>query len=177
MAVSPFDCNAVLALCAQGDQDAFFELYRHETPSMLALATQLLGSPREAEDLVRDTLIIIWKNADAWSPATGTARAWVHSILRYRARSTQRQKHGHESPMPAAHVTGLHNTQAGGLMGESEFSGALAALDDTQREPLLMAFYHGYTYEQMEGPLQQTAVQIKENLRRGLQELEAAVLA
>lgn len=176
MAVSPLSCNTLLARCALGDQAAFFQLYQHEAPSMLALATHMLGKRLDAENLVRDTLILIWKNADAWDADTGTARAWMHSILRYRA--LQRLAQGeHQQAASTTRMNSLQNSQASGLMAGSAFSSTLANLDESQRTPLLMAFYQANSYPQMAPALQQSPTQLKENLQLGLLALAPAVLA
>lgn len=175
--VPPLSCDTLLALCAQGDQDAFFRLYQHEAPTMLALITQMLGKTADAENLVRDTLILIYKNADAWDGKNGTARAWMYSILRYGALNRLRQLGRKQPPLTVSRVTGLQNSQASGLMPASDFNNAVALLNENQRHPLLLAFYHASSYEQMEGPLQQSAEQIRLNLQQGLRLLQPAVLA
>lgn len=176
MAATDLACDTLLALCAKGDQQAFFQLYQREAPSMLALATHMLGKPDDAQDMVRDTLVVIWKNADAWDPESSSARAWIHSILRYRTLNRLRQV-GRKHPMTTARVSALHNSQASGLMHTSAFSDKLAELNETQRHPLLMAFYHACSYEQMAQPLQQTTAQLRNNLQQALRTLEPTVLA
>ncbi|NYT64935.1 anti-sigma factor [Alcaligenaceae bacterium] len=175
MAVSPLSCNTLLARCAKSDQAAFFQLYQHEAPSMLALATHMLGKRLDAENLVRDTLILIWKNADAWDADTGTARAWMHSILRYRALQYL-AKGGRQQAASIARIRNLKNSQASGLMAASTFSSTLSTLGENQRHPLLMAFYQACTYPQMEQALQQSPAQLKKNLQLGLLALAPAVL-
>src|SRR3546814_5367013 len=84
MVVPPFDYKAALQACAQGDQNALKSLYGQEAPRMLALSMQMLAQHDEAQDAVRDAFVLIWKNAENHDESTGTARAWMYSILRYR---------------------------------------------------------------------------------------------
>lgn len=175
MAVPPLSCDTLLALCAQGDQNAFFRLYQHEAPTMLALLTHMLGKTADAECLVRDTLILIYKNANAWDSANGTARAWMYSILRYGALNRLRQLGRKQPPLSVERVAGLQNSQASGLMPASDFSSAVALLSENQRHPLLLAFYHASSYEQMATPLQQSPEQIRTQLQQALLRLEPVV--
>src|SRR5690554_888252 len=91
MAVSSFDFEANLAACAEGDHVALQELYKQESPHMLALCTRLLSQRSDAEEIVRDVFVLIWKNAANYDRDSGPARAWIYSILRYRALNRLRQ--------------------------------------------------------------------------------------
>ncbi|MGB6102254.1 MAG: sigma-70 family RNA polymerase sigma factor [Pusillimonas sp.] len=170
MAVPPFDYEAALLACAKGDQRAFQDLYLREAPSMLALGLKMLTERSSAEDLVQDTFILIWKNAESYDPQVSTARAWMHSILRYRAlgrlRQTGRIRPGpaswSESPPP---LSPSHDAAPGSL------AQALAALDDTPRQAILMAFYNGYHYDQIAERLRVSAPNIKARVQKGLDQI------
>ena len=165
MAISPFDHDAALLACAQGDERAFQTLYRHEAPHMLALALKMLGQRAAAEELVRDAFVLIWKNADGYDKQMSTGRAWMYSILRYRALGRLRQSGGSAAgnsrwadPLPDL------DKQA----GQGGLVGAIAGLDESQRKPLLMAFYNGCTYEQMSARLNIPGTRIRAQLQAGL---------
>lgn len=131
---------------------------------MLALSTKMFGRREEAEDAVRDTFILLWKNAANYDESTGTARAWIYSILRYRVLSQLRQNSHNPgedaSPQPDA---------SGYLSAPAQ---CLAQLDDAQRLPLLMAFYHGQTFDQMATRLMAPVDQIRAQLRTGLDAIQ-----
>ncbi|MGB3288483.1 MAG: sigma-70 family RNA polymerase sigma factor [Burkholderiaceae bacterium] len=171
MAVPPFDYEAALLSCAAGDQIAFQSLYRHEAPQMLALGLKMLGQRAGAEDLVQDAFTLIWKNAAGYDPAMGGARAWMYSIARYRAlgrlRQAGRPRFGNDSwadvlPENAA----LAQAQAGGL------AGTVAAMDESLRKPLLMAFYKGYNYEQIAARLGIPPEQARRDTQEALKSLQ-----
>src|SRR3546814_20341286 len=88
MVVPPFDYKAALQACAQGDQNALKSLYGQEAPRMLALSMQMLAQHDEAQDAVRDAFVLIWKNAENHDESTGTARAWMYSLLPYSVLNT-----------------------------------------------------------------------------------------
>jgi RNA polymerase sigma-70 factor (ECF subfamily) len=167
MAVSPFDYEAKLVACARGDQEAFQQLYLHEAPHMLALALKMLSQGADAQELVRDTFVLIWKNASSFDKTMGTARAWMYSIMRYRATNRLRQLDNMRS-LDKRWLDALpdlsENTHASG----SVFLQALARLDNSQRQPIVMAFYHGCTYEQMATLLHAPAAKLKACAQAGL---------
>ncbi|HEU0231538.1 MAG TPA: sigma-70 family RNA polymerase sigma factor [Burkholderiaceae bacterium] len=163
MAVSPFDYEATLLACAAGKQNALRDLFQHEAPRMLALSTKMFGRREEAEDAVRDTFILLWKNAGNYDESTGTARAWIYSILRYRVLSQIRQ----QSHNPGDDTTSI-SSQTDVKACLSTPVKSLAQLDDMQRAPLLMAFYHGQTFNQMAARLMTPVELIRTQLRTGL---------
>ncbi|MBB5214332.1 sigma-70 family RNA polymerase sigma factor [Parapusillimonas granuli] len=169
MAVSDFDYAAALQACARNDQSAFRNLYQHEAPRILALALRMLGERSSAEDLLRDVFILIWKNAAGYDPATGPARAWIYSIVRYRALGRLRQP----GQVRAAASGWMDQLPDGDRLGASAdgFLRALAGLDATQRRALMLAYYHGCTYDQMEARLNAPADDIRQALRAGLDTL------
>lgn len=144
MTVSNFDFEGGLAACASGDQSAFQALYEHEAPTMMALACSLLDEDSEAQELLRETFILIWRNAAGYSPALGTARAWIYSILRYRAQARIRRmtdKTSAELREAAPDLDPL--ALSTGIMR------ALDHLADTPREAILLAYCKGLNYAQI----------------------------
>lgn len=174
MAATPFAYEAALLACANGDQKALQDLYRHESPHMLALCLTMLSQRHSAEELMRDTFVSIWKNAQSYDPALGEARAWIYSIMRYRALNRLRQSGRLRSADTACNDSlPLINSPS----SASSLAQAIAKLDASQRQPLLMAYYNGYTYAQIATRLKIPAVQIKTRVQEGLrliQERQAA---
>src|SRR5690606_3236275 len=140
MAVPTFDHDAALLACAAGDHNAFQNLYRHEAPRMMALGLKMLGQRASAEELVRDAFTLIWKNAASYDPAMGGARAWMYSIARYRALGRLRQA-GRPRASDGLWVDDLPGDAARGTAPSGRIAGIVAAMDESRRKPLLMAFY------------------------------------
>lgn len=133
---------------------------------MLALGKKMLVRNAEAQDAVRDTFILIWKHADSCDTSATPGRAWLYSIFRHRVMSTLREP-GRIAPtvttwtdnLPAKpEVTQTHHT----------FYDAVRRLDSAQRRPLLMAYYHGYTYRQIAAHLGHSADHTQRLIRGAL---------
>lgn len=165
MAVPPFNYEAALLACAQGDQHAFQDLYLHEAPRMLALGLKMLGERASAEDLVRDAFVLIWKNAESFDPQVSSARPWMHSILRYRALARLRQT-GRIRPGLAVWSEALPTLPSTAEAGS--LTQTLATLDDAPRQAILMAFYQGCHYEQISERLKVSPPHIKARVQQGL---------
>lgn len=69
---------------AAGDSVAFQKLIDREAPRLLRFAQGMLGSLDEAEDVVQDTLIRPWENAERWTPDARIG-TWLHRVCYNRA--------------------------------------------------------------------------------------------
>lgn len=142
-----FDYEAVLGACARGTQAALRDLYHQESPRMLALAARVLADAGAAETIVRDAFVLIWKHAADYDPETGTARAWMYSIMRYRIMNRLRQT---GRPIPALKAGWQATLPADFKQNDpSSLIRTLGRLEQTQRLPLLMAYYGGLDYERI----------------------------
>ncbi|HUH88571.1 MAG TPA: sigma factor [Pusillimonas sp.] len=165
-----FDYQAALAGCAQGDADALQQLYTHEAPCMLALANVMLGDQAAAQDAVHDAFVLIWKNASAYDSSMGSARAWLHSILRYRTRGLLQRRPAPASVSPAPASLPFSNHA-------NDLAGMLARQPENLRKPLLMAYYSGLGYAAIAKQLGRPAAEVRHSVRsclRTLREFEPA---
>ncbi|MEO6959789.1 MAG: sigma-70 family RNA polymerase sigma factor [Burkholderiaceae bacterium] len=168
MAVPAFDYETRLIACAQSDQSAFQELYKHESSHMLALCTKMLSQRADAEEIVRDAFVLIWKNASNYDSKMGTARAWMYSIMRYRVLNRLRQS-GRITPADSEWVDTLPDAVVSDNTDQTMgLTQCVAKLDDAQRRPILMAFYNGFTYDQIAARLKTPAAEVKADVRAGL---------
>lgn len=161
--------NELLA-CARGDQRAFQRLYDHEASRMLALALQMVGQRGLAEELLVESFVLIWKNAESFDPGRSSARAWLYSILRYRALGRLRQNP--QGPSGAS-VLGLFPSAsvlaAAANRGQGDpFLRGLSQLDEKSRQGVYLAFYKGFDYPRMARTLECTVEEAQDRLRDAL---------
>jgi RNA polymerase sigma-70 factor (ECF subfamily) len=67
---------------ARRDPRAADELYARFAPRVYGLGMVMLGNPANAQDLVQDTFVKVWRNAQAYDPARGSVDTWVLLIAR-----------------------------------------------------------------------------------------------
>lgn len=79
MSVTRLNDAELMPRVANGDSEAFRALADRHINRLLALATRLLGEPSEAEDVVQECFLRVWRHAGRWKPnaAVGT---WMHRI-------------------------------------------------------------------------------------------------
>jgi RNA polymerase sigma-70 factor, ECF subfamily len=127
---------------------SFREKLIKEIPNLRAFAASLSGSMHVADDLVQDTLLKAWSNADKFTHGTNL-RAWLFTILRNTYYSMYRRR-GRE----VQDSDGIHSAKIA-VQGNQEsaidladFRIALAKLPEEQREVLIMVGASGMSYEE-----------------------------
>jgi RNA polymerase sigma-70 factor, ECF subfamily len=136
----------LVARIAQGDREAFSELYDRYETVLLALAQRLLRSPSDAEDLVHDVCLEIWRQAHMYNRSRGTVRAWLMMRLRSRAidrlrssrhlRLVAQDEESPEEPASPEMDPALRSDC-------SRVQRALSELPEEQRTVLMMAYFEG----------------------------------
>jgi len=129
---------------AAGDRQALAELYDRYASILLALALRIIRDRREAEDLLHDVFLEVWRSAKDYDLTRGRVRTWL--IIRMRSRALDVIKSARVARrsgdaevldrMPAdADVAGAPDRQ--------RVRAALAELSAEQRQVLELAYFEG----------------------------------
>ncbi|MGB6242671.1 MAG: sigma factor [Castellaniella sp.] len=175
MTVSVFDYEAELTACAAGDSTAFHALYQHEAPTMRALALAMLGVPASADAVLHEAFVLIWRNAAGYSPRIGTARAWMYSILRYRALAHLRRLRA--TGDVTAEQQPLPDLSLPSGAAPDTIQGVLAALPAPQLDVLLQAYLHGGNPARIADLLDRSEPDIRASIESVLTHINEAVHA
>ncbi|MCO4772164.1 MAG: sigma-70 family RNA polymerase sigma factor [Deltaproteobacteria bacterium] len=74
-----------MAAVALGDRAAFAALYRDLAPRLRGfLLTRTRGDRTQTDELVQETMLIVWKRASSYDPAKASVNTWVFTIARNR---------------------------------------------------------------------------------------------
>jgi RNA polymerase sigma-70 factor (ECF subfamily) len=81
----PGDDLAIVRRLAGGDAEAVAALYDRFAPTLLAVARRILGPAGEAEEVIQETFIQAWNQAERYDPARSSVSTWLILIARSRA--------------------------------------------------------------------------------------------
>lgn len=70
---------ALARAIAAGDQSAFAALVEKESPRLLRFTRSLIGDGAEAEDVVQEALLALWRAAPGWRPEA-LLTTWLHRV-------------------------------------------------------------------------------------------------
>jgi RNA polymerase sigma-70 factor, ECF subfamily len=135
--------EVLMATVAAGDHSAFAVLARTESPRLLRFTRSLLA-PAEAEEVVQETLLRLWQQAETWQPK-GRVSTWLHHVayrlcidrLRRRRPSIgiDEVQDDLEDPSPAPDQRLIRVAEAGAVRA------AIAQLPDRQRVAILLCHF------------------------------------
>ncbi len=168
----------LLNQCAQGDDDAFAELYRLMAPKLFPLSIRMLKRRDWAEEALQESFVKIWQGAGRYDPGRGSVMTWMTSIVRYRCLDMLR----HERLQPALEDTqdyesdtnpGSEPMQATLLSSETQaLLRCMDKLDVRQRRSILLAYYGGYTHREIAHRMGAPVGTVKSWIRRSLERIK-----
>ena len=77
------DMSRLIAAVARvQDVDAFEKLFRHFGPRVKAYMMRHTGNLQTAEELMQETMMLVWNKAALFDPDKGNASTWIFTIAR-----------------------------------------------------------------------------------------------
>jgi RNA polymerase sigma-70 factor (ECF subfamily) len=137
---------------ARGDKQALAALYEQYASHMLALGVRMMRNPREAEDILHDVVLQVWKRAGDYDPRRGTVKTWL--LLHMRSRCLDRLKSaGYSRSTGLEHEGALHGATSGHnpeqLADGARVRQLLTALPEEQAQVLVLGYYEGMSSSQI----------------------------
>ena len=157
--------EALLALVARGDEEAFRALFRRYAGSFLALARRMGLDGAAAEDVVQEAMIRVWQKAKEFDPRRGSARAFLLTLGHHAAVDEVRRRAARPLPLEP----GL---DAQGHLDRTRLGRALKALSPEERRVIEVLYYQGYTHREAARLLGLPLGTLKTWARRALSKLK-----
>ena len=161
---------------AKGDACAFASLYDRLSPVLYGMALRIMNDAGDAEDVLQDGFLYIWRQANAFDPGRGGSFAWAVMIVRNKAidklRVRQRGERLQERVTSFPELFSDRDEQSAlePVLRErqSEVRSALAEVSPEQRQALELSYFSGLTHEQIAARLGAPLGTVKARIRRGL---------
>ena len=166
----------LMAGVARGDQAAFERLYAATRAKLFGVVLRILRRNDLAEEVIQETYLKIWNNAGSFDAKLATPITWMVAIARNRALDVVRRKSevSIEDEPEAMETAGEEpNPLARQEMTDElkRLLGCLGQLDEERRRLVLLAYYGGWSREQLAVKFEAPANTIKTWLRRSLLEI------
>ena len=173
-----------MARLAMRDIKAFEALYDRYGTLVYSTALRVVGDTQLAEDIAQEVFLRIWRRPDHYLPERGRFVTWLLSVarngavdqIRTRGRRRRHETAGEESARELPADEGRDPALMAQVADERQkVRRALASLPPEQRRVIEMAYYGGYTQQEIAAMLSQPLGTVKTRIRLGMQKLRAAL--
>jgi RNA polymerase sigma-70 factor (ECF subfamily) len=172
------DDRALLRAVAAGDKEALRQLYTRHSAVLFALSLRVLSDHTEAEDVLQEAFVQIWKTAGSFDEGRGKPLGWLIMLTRSRAidrlRSRKTRSRVTESMANDSSQSGETTTpsdEAQASEAQRTVRDALKSLPSEQRVPIEMAYFGGLTQFEIAQQLSQPLGTVKTRMRNGMMRL------
>jgi RNA polymerase sigma-70 factor, ECF subfamily len=163
----------LIAAVAKGDEAAFERLYVATRAKLYGVVLRILRRQDLAEEVVQESYVRIWHSAGQFDPALASPITWMSSIARNRAIDLVRKKsEASIEDEPSAMEVAADNADP---LARREMTEELrrllecvGRLEPERQKLVLLAYYNGWSREQLAARFEAPVNTIKTWLRRSL---------
>ncbi len=172
---------AALARVPQGDRAALQTVYRLTSAKLFGVALRILGERSEAEDVLQEVFVTVWRKAADFDTARGSPLTWLIAITRNRAIDRLRATRSSRAMAP---IDDAHDIADDAPMADAALEGAqdnarlhrcLDGLAADERGALRGAFFDGNTYEDLAQRVGVPLATMKSRIRRAMIKLKGCL--
>ncbi len=178
MHVTAQDLTACLAGIQEHNEDALSQFYDQTINGVYGLALRITGKAEEAEEVVSDVYLQVWEQADRYHNEKGSIMGWLLTICRSRAIDRyrkQQQSSAEISDTQCPEITDSVGSPEYLLANTQQYSSinhALQKLSSVQRQLISLAFFRGFTYQEIADYIDMPLGTVKSHIRRSLSGLK-----
>lgn len=183
--LQPEQLKVWLAAAVRKDAAAFRALYDATSPKLFGFALRILVKREWAEEVLQESFVSIWNNADSYQASLAAPMTWMTTIVRNKAFDFLRRTDSAVEidadtfdkevmdAMESADPTPLEALQ---LTADAKaLALCLARLEAMQRQAIALSFYHDLSHSEVAAQLQLPVGTVKTWIRRGLERLKGCL--
>ncbi len=164
----------LIRLVALGDEAAFEELYDAVAPRVFGLVRRVVRDPAQSQEVTQEVFVDIWQQATRFDADRGRAMSWILVIAHRRAVDRVRAS---QSSMDRDLRQGIKEYQESyddvadtveTRMESERVQQALKTLTGPQEEAIRLAYYGGYTHQEVAELLKIPVGTVKTRIRDGM---------
>ena len=164
----------LLRRVAERDEDAFARFYDLTRARVYGMVLRVLRDPGYSEETTQEVFLQVWRTAESFDTAQGSALSWVITLAHRRAVDRVRAEQSgsdRESRYQAAATDSPFDSVTEEVTRREDRQmvvRCLATLTDLQRQSVELAYYRGLTYREVSEELSATLPTVKSRIRDGL---------
>ena len=161
-----------------GDPMAFETIYDRHGGAAFSLAYRIVGTRSAAEDATQDAFLAIWRSRVRYQRDRGSVRSWILGIVHNRTIDALRRNQVHATRR--ADAEGIEEREAAAELTDVEafrreeqrrVRAAIETLPEAQVKVIELAYFGGFTHNQIAEMLHEPVGTVKGRMRLGLDKL------
>jgi RNA polymerase sigma-70 factor (ECF subfamily) len=181
--------ETILENLQQGVKEALGLLFRRHAHAVRKVACRILRNETEADDLVQDVFLFIYRKAALFDASRGSARSWIIQVAYHRAFDRRRHlnaRHFYAScELDDAALTVrdgryedlFYEWSMEAVWGRESAARLRELLSPGQLAAIELHFFEGYTLEEIADRLGQTLGNVRNHYYRALEKLRKPAFA
>lgn len=170
----PLD-NLIIGIAKTRDKNDFIELFNATSPRLKSYAMRCGSNESDAEEIVQECLLTVWRKAHTFNPQTASAITWLYTIVRNK-RIDFLRKHRpdliqSEDLWPEPATDTLENDVESDLNGEIVRT-LISSLPEEQRQIVYKVYFEGKSHSEIANDLDLPLGTIKSRLRLAMKKLD-----
>lgn len=155
-----------------GDQQAFSELYDRFSGALLGVIMKIIPDQAMAEDVLHETMIKIWNNMSSFNSTKGRLFTWMINIARNQSIDKTRSKNYKNNAQNSSLEDSVYVSESVAVSGSNadtmDVKDWLLYLPEDNRKLMRMAYFLGYTQEEISKELDIPLGTVKTKIRNSL---------
>lgn len=168
------DPIALLGSVAKGNEQALAALYDAYSAALYGVVARMVEKEELAQEILQDTFVRIWRNAVDYDSSKGRPFTWMMNIARNRAIDALRSAEVKRSASIRSldgHVYRVGQDATGEAMDKADVRSALDRLRPEHRELIEMAYFNGFSQQEIADGTGLPLGTVKSRTRSALMEL------
>jgi RNA polymerase sigma-70 factor (ECF subfamily) len=167
--LTPAELVWLIAAVAKGDEAAFERLYAATRAKLFGVVLRILRRQDLAEEVIQETYVKIWNSAGQFNPVLASPITWMASIARNRAIDVVRKRSELSiEEEPAAMEVAADSPDP---LARREMTEELKRLLECVGRLELLAYYNGWSREQLAAKFEAPVNTVKTWLRRSMMDI------
>ena len=172
----------LMQLVAGGDPRAFETIYERHSTAVFSLAYRICGARGTAEEIAQEAFLAIWRSGASYDRTRGSVRTWLLGIVHNRAidalrraAAQERRRAGNERAAEGLEASERTEVEAARRETARSVRTLLRELPGDQRRVVELAYFGGFTHEEIARMLDEPLGTVKGRMRLALEKLRASL--
>jgi RNA polymerase sigma-70 factor, ECF subfamily len=163
----------LLVAVGRARTEALAEIFRRHAGAVLGLARRVTGDPEEAEDVLQEVFVRLWRDPTRFDPTRGSLRTFLltechgRAVDTVRSRAARRRREVEDARRTATADYDL-DRRVWDLTLADQVARAMGALSEGERRAIELAYFDGHTYREVAELLAEPEGTVKSRIRNGL---------